>query len=167
MNIFNIEKSFKLKAERNWDTLYLVIDAHGTIVRPYHTHLELYPECIEVLQWFTKRKDFKIILWSSSHLKELENIDILCIKNGIVINAINQNPDEHNTQQACFDHKFYFNILIDDKSSFDPEYDWLILGKELERITGEKVIEWNEEKIKKLKEGISKMISNLNSLITF
>lgn len=167
MNVFNIEKAFKMKAERKWDTLYVVVDAHGTMIRPYHNSLELYPECIEVLQWFTNRSDFKLILWSSSFLKELELIDMLCIKKGIVFNYINQNPNENNTGKACFDHKFYFNILLDDKSSFDPEYDWLILAKKLEQITGDTIISWNKDKQDKLKIGIQKTIIELNNLITF
>jgi hypothetical protein len=162
MNICNIEKAFKMKAERKWETLYVMVDAHGTIVRPYHERLEMYPECIEVLQWFTNRKDFKLILWSSSFMRELEEIDSLALQNGIVFNYINQNPLEKSTKIADFTAKFYFNILIDDKSGFSPEDgDWLLMGKELERITGDKIIDWNKEKIKKLK------ISILNSIRNF
>jgi hypothetical protein len=134
MNVFNIENAFRLKAERKWDTLYVVVDAHGTMIRPYHNALELYPEAIEVLQWFGKRKDFKLILWSSSYMAELEQIDSLCMRNKILFHYINQNPNENNTKMADFSKKFYFNILIDDKAGFEPETDWALIKKELIRL---------------------------------
>jgi hypothetical protein len=141
MNVFNIEKALKLKTERNWDTLYVVIDANGTIIRPYHHCIEFYTECIEVLQWFSNRKDFKLILWTSSHIDEIEKILQLAEKYGIYFDAVNSNNYEPlSTKNANFTQKFYFNILIDDKSGFVPETDWFLIKNELIRLE-----EWNKK----------------------
>jgi hypothetical protein len=140
MNIFNIERAFKLKVERKWDTIYVVVDAHGTMIRPYHETIEFYTDAIEVLRWMTRRKDIKLIMWTSSHIEDIVKIFEAAEKLGIYFDLVNGNNFEKDSKQACFSKKFYFNILLDDKAGFEPETDWKRIKNEL---TG--IGEWNKE----------------------
>lgn len=105
--------------------LYVAIDLHGTIVKPGHEHFDFYPHAIEVLKWFNNRSDFKVILWTSSHDGEIKSFLAECSRIGIRVDFINENPIEPDSALACFDKKFYFNILLDDKAGFVGETDWL------------------------------------------
>jgi len=125
MNTFNIENTFRLKAERRWDMLYVAIDLHGTIVKPGHEHFDFYSGAIEVMKWFASRSDFKVILWTSSHQREIDAFLRECALKEIRIDFVNENPIEPDSVLACFDKKFYFNILLDDKAGFVGETDWL------------------------------------------
>lgn len=139
MNIFNIERALKQKKERRWARLYVAIGAHGTLIKPYHDHIEFYPFVREVMRWFNNRHDIATILWTSSHPKDIQHILDEAQKIGFAFNHVNQNPSEANTDLACFDQKFYFNILLDDKAGFEPETDWELIKLELMRIS-----EWNK-----------------------
>ena len=134
MNVFNIERAFQTKKERGWQKLYVVVDAHGTLIKPYHTCVEIYPHAVEVMRWFNNRHDISTILWTSSHSIEIESILAVCEKANFYFNSINVNPREPNSDRACFDQKFYFNILLDDKAGFEPETDWELIKLELMRI---------------------------------
>ena len=123
-NTFNIEKTFKTKAERNWHTIYFAVDLHGTIIRPGHERIEFYPDAVSVVKWINKRTDCKIILWTSSHKEEIHSFLHECLKNDIRIDFVIENPLEGDSKRACFAKKFYFNILLDDKSGFCGEKDW-------------------------------------------
>ena len=121
--------------ERGWDTLYVLVDVHGTII-PGSWHIKnnfefISKDCKEVLQWMSIRKDFRIIIWTSS--KDDEIIDIIqwLAAQGILIDYHNGNPEVRNGELACYDHKPYFNILIDDKAGFEPEKDWAEIKNEL------------------------------------
>lgn len=135
MNVFNIQNAFKQKTERKWDTLYVMVDAHGTIIKPYHDGLTFYEGALEVLKWFSDRSDIKLILWTSSHQKEIEELSVILGEHGIKIDFVNENPLEKNSERACFSHKFYFNIGFDDKFGFSGEDgDWMKVKEELKRI---------------------------------
>lgn len=128
MNLCNLKKTFEQKTTRNWDTLYVLLDVHGTII-PNSWHFKndfrfISPDCQEVLQWFSNRKDFRLILWTSSHTDEIAKIIEWLEEQGIIIDFVNANPECENTDYADFRKKPYFNILIDDKSGFSPETDW-------------------------------------------
>ena len=140
MNIFNLKKAFQDKKERGWHTLYVLVDAHGTLIRPAHDHIEFYSGAVEVMTWFNRRSDFKVILWTSSHQKEIDAIIKSAEKEGFYFDFINENPLEKNSERACFDRKPYFNILIDDKAGADPLTDWALVKTELIRLG-----EWDKE----------------------
>jgi len=123
-NTFNIEKTFKTKAERKWHTIYFAVDLHGTIIKPGHDTVEFYPDAIAVMKWINSRKDCKIILWTSSHQAEISNFLYECQINEVHIDFVNENPLESDSLRACFDKKFYFNVLLDDKAGFDGKRDW-------------------------------------------
>lgn len=143
MNICNIRKTFELAPARNWDTFYVLVDLHGVIIpgnRERKNVLSFISEdCAEVLRWFTKRKDFKLILWTSSFPDEIVEILEWLKKRHIHFDYVNENPECKNTKYADFYHKPYFNILIDDKAGFEPETDWAAIKKELIAIG-----EWNK-----------------------
>lgn len=134
MNVFNIQKAFRDKAARGWTTLYVLLDAHETFIRPGHDRVIFYDGAVEVLRWFNARPDFRLILWTSSHKAEIKNIISAALEKGIRIDFVNSNPLEENSERACFDRKFYFNIILDDKAGFEPETDWFLVKKELKRI---------------------------------
>ena len=134
MNVFNIERAFQGKAIRGWTTLYVLIDAHGTLIKPGHDKVEFYPNAVEVMKWFNNRNDFKVILWTSSHQEEITEVLRAAAKEGFFFDYVNGNPAESNSIRANFDKKFYFNILLEDKAGFDGETDWLLIKNELTRI---------------------------------
>jgi len=134
MNPFNIERAFQDKAKRGWETLYVLIDAHGTLIKPGHDKVEFYPNAVEIMKWFNNRNDFKVILWTSSHQEEVTEIQRAAAKEGFFFDYINSNPAEQNSTRANFDKKFYFNILLEDKAGFVGETDWALVKQELTRI---------------------------------
>lgn len=134
MNLFNIQNAFKLKKERGWDWIYVAIDLHGTLIRPYHTNIEFYPHAIEVMRWFNSRPEFKTILWTSSYPAEISNVEIAFRTKGVRFDYINENPKQPSSERADFSKKFYFMILLDDKAGFEGETDWWKIKAELIRL---------------------------------
>ena len=135
MNLCNLKRTFALKPQRGWDTMYVLVDVHGTIIPgSWHTKNDfrfISEDCKEVLQWMTKRKDFRIIIWTSSTGDEIVGIIQWLASHNIFIDYHNGNPEVRDTEYACFDYKPYFNILIDDKAGFEPERDWAELKCQL------------------------------------
>ena len=137
MNIFNIEKAYKLKEERGWDRLYWCIDFHGTIFEgTYNKHqvLTINLDAIEVLQQLCERDI--LIAYSSTPLTKIEAIcRFLFTEYQIYFTYINENPEYvGTTNYADFTRKFYYNILLDDKAGFELKTDWLLVKNELIRI---------------------------------
>ncbi len=125
---FNIKRAFQWKKERNWDTMYWMIDLHDTVFPGKYASdqaYEIYPYCIEVLQWLSKREDMKIIIWTSSFAKDVERVTQWFKKLDIIFDYYNENPECGNTDYATFETKPYFNILLDDKAGFEGETDWM------------------------------------------
>jgi hypothetical protein len=150
MNAFNIVKAFEDKKKRGWHTLYVAVDLHGTLIKPYHDCIEFYPGAIEVMRWFNSRPDFKVILWTSSYLVDIEKFQRACEKEGISFNFINGNPLEKSNGRAFFGQKFYFNILLDDKAGFVGDTDWHLV-----RATLDSIGEWSRiENNKNMKRAI-------------
>lgn len=131
----NIQKAFdnafQRATDKNWDYIYVMIDVHGTILKPsYNTKekYEFYPYAKEVLQFLTNNTNIKLILWTSSTETASKNYIDICYKNNIIFNYINSNPEvkrEPNDPITLdLSKKFYFNVGIDDKFGFEPETDW-------------------------------------------
>lgn len=137
MNLFNIRRSFEMKKAKKWPEIYLCVDLHGTIIPSGHNsedkndYLTFYPGAKEVLQWFTKRKDIFIILWTSTPPERLGEVIEWFREQGICFEFINENPHAKDTPRSKFDKKFYFNILLDDRGGFEPNTDWLAIKQEL------------------------------------
>ena len=123
------DKALKDKETKGYKYIYVLVDLHGTILTPMYKRdnagATIYPYAKEVLSYLTKREDFKLILWTSSHDDAIAAILPKLEAEGIKFDAINENPFEQNTELCCFDKKPYFTIGLDDKFSFNPRNDWL------------------------------------------
>lgn len=140
MNLFNIAKSFEMKAAKGWPEIYLCVDLHGTIIPSGRTthdkedKLEFYPGAQEVLQWFSSRKDIFIILWTSTPPDRIGRVLDWFKENRINIDFVNKNPHAKDTPRSSFKDKPYFNILLDDRGGFEADKDWLAIKEELIRL---------------------------------
>ena len=173
MNLFNIKRTFEMKKVKGWPEIYFCIDLHGTIIpsgvgsNDKTDKLAFYPDCREVLQWITARKDIMMILWTSTPVDRLEKVWEWLKVNDIQFDYINENPHAKNTPRSDFSRKFYFSVLLDDRASFTPETDWILVARELELCTGDKIIEWTDKNKCRLRESINNTVSGLDDLIIF
>jgi len=126
-----IEKVFNHSFKKEWYETYWVVDLHGTIIKStYHgTSMEYYPYAKLALQLLTKRKDIKLILWTSSFPEEIEEYCKQFEKDEIHFDNINENPNisSKNGNFGFYEKKFYFNVLIDDKAGFDANIEWFFI----------------------------------------
>ena len=128
-----IKKMFEHSFEKQWFETYWAIDLHGVVFKPDYRkdpdHAEFYPFAKETLQMMSARKDIVMIMFTSSHPKEIEFYDKFLRENGIKFDHINENPgiSSRHGNFGCYDKKFYFNVLMDDKAGYDPETEWFQL----------------------------------------
>lgn len=113
---------------RRYDNLYIVVDIHGTIFRPTFKKEEevyqYYPYAKQCLQELSKDPNVKLILWSGCYQDKFDMYIKHFWEDNINFDYINENPECKNSDYACFDKKFYFDIGIDDKFGFDALNDW-------------------------------------------
>lgn len=122
-----INRAYQLKEERNWTDIYWAIDLHGVCLKSNYTinsYEFINEDVVKTLLLIQSLPESKIIIWSSSYSEEKSDIYEFFLKHGIEINGFNHNVFVQNTTTGCFDEKFYFNILLDDKAGFNPETDW-------------------------------------------
>lgn len=123
-----IKKTYIKKKERGWDTIYWAVDIHDTIIpgnyKAGDIPKDFYPFALICLQLITERTDSKLILFTCSHPHEIEQYKELFESHGIKFDFVNENTESENTSFGCFDKKFYFNIMLEDKAAFVPEEDW-------------------------------------------
>ena len=132
MNIIkSFEEAFKRAIEKNWETIYVLVDIHGTIFKPSYykeEKYEFYPYSRETLQLLTKNTKVKLILWSSTTKEALQDYNKIFRDNEINFNYFNCNPEVEalptDPNSSDFSSKFYFNVGLDDKFGFEPEKDW-------------------------------------------
>ena len=107
---------------RNYDYLYLALDIHGTCAdSDYHNvSSSLYNVAIKPLQVISHLPEVKIILFSCCHPHDFESYFKLFQQNDIKISYFNSNPEIPNTKMGCFDLKFYYDVIFEDKGGFDP-----------------------------------------------
>ena len=119
-----IRKAYEQFESRKWDSIYFALDIHGTVAdSDYHNvSSALYDTCIEPLQVISHLPEVKIILFSCCYEANYPAYFDLFAKNEIKITYFNENPDVQNTTTGCFDRKFYYNLIAEDKGGFDP---WL------------------------------------------
>jgi hypothetical protein len=86
------------------------------------------------MRWISTRSDQRLILWTSSYKKEINDIVNWLRTHKIYVDYINENPEEEHTPTANFAKKFYFNILIDDKAGFNVKKDWKLIKNTLIKI---------------------------------
>lgn len=115
----------KMKA-RNWDTVYVFVDMHETVLMPtwsVEMSINPYRLSIETLQLMSSHPNIKLILWSSSLPETNLSYKEWFETKGIYFDAINSNPNEPSTPYADFDTKPYMSVILDDKAGFQ-ESDW-------------------------------------------
>jgi len=128
MGLINyIDNLLKNKEKNGWNYVYIVVDVHNTILIPSFDKEEqfiFYDYAKNVLQELSKRSDIKLIMWTSTYPDKIQSYLDKFEKEGIHFNYVNCNPEMSNTSFGCFDSKFYFDVIIDDKCGFNPHKDW-------------------------------------------
>lgn len=123
-----IENCFRLAKEKNWKNTYWAFDIHGTILKPTYRpgeiSSEFYPYAKEVLQLLAADKKIVKILYTCSYPHEIEQYRKYFTEHGIHFDYVNSNADVVDGGYGYYQHKFYFNVLMDDKAGFDGETDW-------------------------------------------
>jgi hypothetical protein len=66
-------------------------------------------------------------MWTSSFIEVQEEALEFFDSHDIYFDYGNQNPEVWNTKTGCFDQKFYFSVLLDDKAGFDFDTDWKLI----------------------------------------
>ena len=121
-----IPRAYAVMKERNWDTVYWAVDLHGTVIESNYrtgTYSYISEEAKLALQAISALPETKLILWSSMYGPDQANIMELFRLDGIKVDWFNENPEAENTNSGCFNQKFYFSVLVDDKAGFDPS-EW-------------------------------------------
>lgn len=123
-----IKRAYEILDQRNWDTIYVSLDLHGTVMESNYTdsHGKLLESAIEPLRIISNLPEICIILYSCCYEEDYAEYMKLFMKHGIKVEYFNENPRIKNTKTGCFDKKFYYSVLIDDKAGFDPE-DWRLV----------------------------------------
>jgi hypothetical protein len=123
-----IRNAFKFAKDRSWEKTYWAFDIHGTMIEPNYKPGEIpklfYPHAKEALQRISRRDDIVLILFTCSHPDELIEYDMFFREHDIHFNYLNKNPEVQSGAYGCYDAKFYFNVLFEDKAGFDPLEDW-------------------------------------------
>lgn len=143
-----IETAFKKKLIRGWEKhprLFVAVDLHDVIIPGTYTlnneGRNFYPFGKEVLQWFSNRKDMCLILFTSSHKKQIDDILVWLKDNGINFDYVNENPECKNNELCDFTGKIYFDVLFEDKAGFESS-DWLEMKNTLIKLG-----EWDKKEI--------------------
>ena len=138
MNVFNIDRTYKEMARRNWDTIYVCVDVHDVILEGKYNRLNVgaayMPGALEVLRRWTEHSYIKLILWSASHEDATASVLDGLTQEGVRFDYINENPECPNNELCDFSKKLYFNILLEDKAGFEGETDWILIKQELQRL---------------------------------
>lgn len=129
---YAVNKAFQKKLQTGWEKwpkMFWCVDLHDVIIEGKFSKMNegrcLYPVGEDVLQWLTKREDMCIILWTASHQEPADDILTWLYKDyGINFDYVNENPDCPSTDLCCFDYKFYFDMLLEDKAGFNGVTDW-------------------------------------------
>lgn len=122
-----VKRAYQVMEERKWDTIYWAIDLHGVCLKSNYEqggYQWINEYVVDALQIISSFPETKIILWSSAHEAEYPAIIKFFKDVGIKVAYFNENPEVGNSTHGCFDKKFYFSILLDDKAGFDPDTDW-------------------------------------------
>lgn len=117
--------------KKGWDKIFIAVDIHDTIVKGNYDINELPTSFLykakETLQYLSTRKDIVLILYTCSHLVEIEKYFKFFADNDIIFKHCNSNPDVPNNALGRYDDKHYFNILLDDKAGFNGHTEWSII----------------------------------------
>lgn len=128
-----ILRAVKLAYEKHsekYPHIFWKIDLHGVCLRSSYKSGEyewINNDVVPALKEIMSCPHSKIILWSSCYEHEQQKIIDFFNNSGIRVDFFNENPMFANTEYGCFDQKFYFSILVDDKAGFDPDTEWKLI----------------------------------------
>lgn len=124
-----IERAYRKRFERTFGYIYLSVDIHDTIVQSTYKGISnlIYPKALVALKTITAFPEIKVILNSSCYVNDQNKYISMFSNHGIRIDYFNRNPEIENTETGCFDSKFYFDVLLDDKAGFDKDTDWEVV----------------------------------------
>jgi hypothetical protein len=126
-------KAYEKKEKRGWDHIYVFVDVHETIFKPTYEsgqkEFEYYKDAKKALKMVSNRKDIILGLSTCSYPDQIGRFLDKLESDGIHFDLINENPMEKNTSYANFDQKPYFNVLIEDKAGFEPDFEWHLVFK--------------------------------------
>ena len=129
--IKSFESAIGKMKSRNWDTIYVFVDLHETLLKPTwdanRKADEFYPYSVEVMKLLTNLPFIKLVMYTSSTPKDISSYIKLFLLRGIIFDYINDNPEVVSTEYGDYTKKPYMNVLLDDKAGFDPEEDWICL----------------------------------------
>ena len=139
-----IKKLIENQKEHHWYESYWAFDFHGTIINPNHikgsTVMEFYPYAKETLQLISKtRPDIRMIISTSSYPDEMIVYKEKFEENNIFFHYENENPEINEAHFGFYKYKWYFDIMFEDKSGFNPD-EW----KEIYYFL--KKMKWNPDK---------------------
>lgn len=140
-----ITNAFRIAQERGWERTYWAFDIHGTIIVPNYKSVQIptdfYPHAKEALQRISKLEDVCMILYTCSHPHELDQYVEFFRDHEIHFKYVNDNPEvaTEGGTYGCYDKKFYFNVLFEDKAGFDPVEDWPNVNALLDKIESERL----------------------------
>lgn len=128
-----IKNMFDHAEKKQWFETYWCIDVHGTLSEPDYRktvkEIVYYPYAKETLQLMSQRADIIMIMSTSSFPDEIEVYKETFEKDNIHFKYINENPEISNAKGSFgyYEKKYYFNVLMEDKSGFNPYRDWKFL----------------------------------------
>jgi hypothetical protein len=126
-----VKRAFEQASAKGWDKTYWAVDIHDTFIRANYKHgsipTEFVPYAAECLRLLTERTDVCLILYTCSHPEEIAQYNEHFANHCIKFDHVNSNPEVVTQGYGCYDSKFYFNVLIDDKAGFDCDEDWKTL----------------------------------------
>lgn len=122
-----LHKQYQRFRERNWDTLYFLVDVHEVILKPDYEKMasEYYPLALKVLKMLSNREEVCLIMWTASSKGHRKKYLDKFRRDGINFRYVNENPEVLEiTKWGDYESKMYANIGLDDKFSFDPTLHW-------------------------------------------
>lgn len=143
-----IFKTYNIAYKRKWDKVTWAVDIHDVILEANYKAGDIpktfLGDAKRVLQRLSKRADTTLVLFTCSHPHEIVEYQQFFKENGIIFKYVNENLDCPNTAFGCFERKFYFNILLEDKAGFDAGDDWTEIDQALNEIDQLKIVETEE-----------------------
>lgn len=124
MSFDSIKHAYEQFALKSFDRMYLALDIHGTVADSDYLHVShsLYSVAIQPLPVISHLPEVCIILYSCCHPEDYASYFKLFQEHNICVKYFNENPEVTNTQTGCFDVKFYYNLIFEDKGvpGFEP-----------------------------------------------
>ena len=134
-------KSFEKAKVDLVDKFYIAINIENAIFKdPENNNMYCYPidpykNALEILSKISKRDDIKIIFISNIDNYFISKIFHFLKKNGLESNYLfGENPEVTYANKKYFKpNNFYYNILLDERSGFNPTIDWVVLDEFLDK----------------------------------